>query len=213
MTSLTEVAEMFGPELVDGVRTIIADQTAGLQNQVKAAEVKAANAERQTRRDRVMAELDNLHDIGRNAGARNWRQLNNDDRFVAWAKAGDPLYNIPRIRAMQSAFDEGRAGDVAGWFRRYLEGDRDPASPAPSSQRAGNGQKRTWSRQAIQDFYTACRSGKYDKDPDLRRRLEADIIAASRDGRISDPPFRGDDKGLLTPSGPPRGRFRYRATA
>ena len=215
MESIIERIERdYGSEFVADMRQLMQAETSGLQNQL-------ANTERQGRRDRVMVAMDADRVLG-----SLWRDVNQEQGFIDWLGQIDPLFGIPRMTALQRAFDAGDAGPVRALFAQYLvDQKRIPAeaAPAPTPRQPwmpssapstatvpADQQPRQWTRAQIARFYEACRRGDYDKRPDERRRLETDILRAGQEGRIVDPPIDPNAVLLTAPRPAAPRRFRYR---
>lgn len=135
---------------------------------------------------------------GLNREAPHWQRLNEDEGFLTWLSGVDPLTGRTRqelFKEAEVALDSWR---IANFFNSYgSAGVQEPAqqrTPEPdpmeqmvepptsrvSSPPPG---KRVWRVADIQDFYTGVKNRQYTME-DVAR-IEADIFAAQREGRIA----------------------------
>lgn len=134
----------------------------------------------------------------------NWREINDSPDFQSWLLEADPLTGITRQTYLEDAQRALDAQRVANFFRTWLEktGQTTVAQPngrasatselerqvAPGrSKNTGNpaaNKGRTWTPADIQTFFSEVRQGKYKGKEAERDRIERDIFAAQREGRI-----------------------------
>ena len=135
----------------------------------------------------------------------NWRDINDDTAFQSWLLEVDPLTGISRqtyledaqrnldVRRVASFFQTwneltGKA-NVAQTNRRNASASELERQVAPGrSKNTGtpsNGSAKTYSPDDIKKFFNDVRSGKYRGREAERDRIERDIFAAQRDGRIT----------------------------
>lgn len=143
----------------------------------------------------------------------NWRNVNVDPKFHEWLDQTDPYTGQTRKELMLSAFDRKNAQQVEAFFVNYEKENAavvpNQAVPTPSGQggtesgarldleqyvapgtpRTGGDasapkDKRTWSSREIGKFYSDVQKGRYKSRPDDKARIEADIVAATREGRV-----------------------------
>jgi hypothetical protein len=135
----------------------------------------------------------------------NWRDINEDDDFKTWLLEVDPLTGISRqtiLEDAQGTLDVRRVGNffkswlemtgqanVAQNTRRNVSASELERQVAPGKGRSagaptGNAAK-TYSPDDIRTFFDAVRQGKYKGREAERDRIERDIFAAQRDGRIT----------------------------
>ena len=136
----------------------------------------------------------------------NWEELNNDPGFLEWLDQIDPYSGISRQQMLSNAFEKNDGLRVVTFFQGYLnENDAmQTAQPAAAPQRtpqkklddlvapgrpkapvaAAQEGKRTWTQAQIAAFYRDVTDGKYRNNPDKKRALEQDIIAAPLEGRL-----------------------------
>lgn len=134
----------------------------------------------------------------------SWQAVNGDQEFHNWLLDADPLTGITRQTYLEDAQRALDARRVANFFRTWLEvsGKAAVAQPnrkAPASElerqvapgRAKSGgtatsnKANTYSPEDIRSFFNDVRSGKYKGRETERDRIERDIFAAQRDGRIT----------------------------
>ena len=137
----------------------------------------------------------------------NWRQINDNDAFQAWLLEADPLTGITRQTYLEDAQRSLDALRVSNFFRTWLENtgqaavaqSTEPAKAAattelekqvtPGRSRASGSPTSTnnatmYAPSDIQKFFNDVRAGKYKGREQERARIERDIFAAQREGRI-----------------------------
>lgn len=144
---------------------------------------------------------------------QDWRKTNIDPAFHVWLDQVDPFSGVTRKNLMLTAFDRKNAHQVKAFFDKYAEenatvvppsadltpsgqGGMDTGSTlnlenyvAPGTPRSGGDvsapkDKRIWSNSEIGRFYSDVQKGRYKTRPEDKARIEADIISATREGRI-----------------------------
>lgn len=137
----------------------------------------------------------------------NWKEINDNQDFQSWLLEVDPLTGISRQTYLEDAQRNLDSRRVASFFSMWpgnqqLSGQQPAKSRrnadelsrqvAPGRGRSGGarqsapGSDKTYSRTDIAAFYGDVRTGKYKGRDDERQRIERDIFAAQRDGRITD---------------------------
>lgn len=144
----------------------------------------------------------------------NWLQLNEDEGFLQWLNVREPYTGVARGQLLTEAFKAHDGPRVVAFFNGYLTehaaavtppanpqpsaAPAPPAAPpqaldrfvAPGASRPGPSNapdvsgKRVWTRAEIAGFYAARSAGRFRSKPDEAKRLESDIFAAQREGRI-----------------------------
>jgi len=136
----------------------------------------------------------------------NWQQINNDSGFQNWLLSIDPLTGISRQTYLEQAQNSLDVSRVVAFFQSYSESsgkfladaNAQPNRSAVSSQlekqvnpgRSKGGSApvtqnaKTYTAADITDFFNKVRQGVYRGKEDERDRIERDIFAAQRDGRI-----------------------------
>lgn len=140
-----------------------------------------------------------------------WRDLNSDEGFLNWLDERDPYAGVERGKLLKQAYANHDGTRVVAFFRGYQNehavvsptpAPAAAAAPAPAPQRSleslvapgtpkaaptgtqdGSG-KRVWTRAEISKFYADRSAGKYRTRPEEGKKVEADIFAAQREGRI-----------------------------
>ena len=137
------------------------------------------------------------------AAVPNWREVNDNQDFQSWLLDVDPMTGSTRQAYLEDAQRNLDPRRVASFFRTWLErnGQATVAQPKGSSKNselekqvapgrsrgAGSpqsGKGAVYSPQDIQKFFNDVRSGKYKGREQERDRIERDIFAAQREGRI-----------------------------
>lgn len=132
----------------------------------------------------------------------NWQQINSDKAFHDWLMDVDPMTGLNRQAYLDDAQNQMDAGRVATIFKAWLENSGATAqttrstpadelnrqiapgrgrTAAPSS--APNAAK-TYTPQEVQKFYDDVRRGLFKGREEERGRIERDIFAAQREGRL-----------------------------
>lgn len=133
----------------------------------------------------------------------NWREVNDNPDFQSWLLEVDPMTGSTRQAYLEDAQRNLDPRRVASFFRTWLErnGQANVAQRKGTSQNSelekqvapgrsrGAGSPQTgkgavYSPQDIQKFFNDVRSGKYKGREQERDRIERDIFAAQREGRI-----------------------------
>jgi predicted nucleic acid-binding Zn-ribbon protein len=144
----------------------------------------------------------------------NWRQINVDPEFHEWLDQQDPFSGETRKDLLLRAFNRKNAHQVKAFFEGYKkenaavvpkssadsqpsgQGGMDTGSRlnldnyiAPGTPKGGGNagaprEKRLWSSAEIGKFYSDVQKGRYKNRPEDKSRIEADIVAATREGRI-----------------------------
>ncbi len=132
----------------------------------------------------------------------NWRDINDNASFQTWLLDVDPLTGTNRQTYLEEAQRSLDAHRVSAFFQTWLE-STGQASVAQSTSAtsnelerqvspgrsrgvsaSANRQPKTYSPDDIKKFFNDVRSGKYKGREQERDRLERDIFAAQREGRI-----------------------------
>lgn len=132
-----------------------------------------------------------------------WQDINNDQNFQSWLLEIDPLTGISRQTYLEDAQSNLDSNRVAQFFRSWQEANGTPSvaqtnRKVPSEQlekqvspgrgRSGTNtmpsEGQTYSPADIEQFFDAVRKGKYKGREEERGRIERDIFAAQREGRI-----------------------------
>jgi hypothetical protein len=118
----------------------------------------------------------------------DWRTTNQSPEWHSWLRVPDPYSGYPKQSLLNDAFARGDVGRVlalfAGFMQEHGKGAQADKMRVRSDKRSyNNSQQPTFSRAAVKDFYDKVAKG-YFKDEKQKDQLEAQIIAAGRDGRI-----------------------------
>ena len=132
----------------------------------------------------------------------NWNDMNNDDGFQSWLLEVDPLTGISRQTYLEDAQANLDSNRVAQFFMSWPGANSTPVAQtnrkassdqlerqvSPGRGRSGNNsmpsEGQTYSPADITQFFDAVRKGKYKGREEERGRIERDIFAAQREGRI-----------------------------
>lgn len=173
-------------------------QIEGLLQQMQANVVPQVQAVAQ--RQQVSAEQQFWSDL--TSYVPNWREVNDNDGFQSWLLDVDPLTGMARQTYLEEAQRSLDAYRVSAFFQTWLEstGQASVAQSVPAisnelekqvtpgrSRGVGSSaakQPKTYSPGDIKKFFDEVRSGKYKGREQERDRVERDIFAAQREGRI-----------------------------
>jgi SepF-like predicted cell division protein (DUF552 family) len=134
----------------------------------------------------------------------DWRDINNNQDFQSWLLQVDPFTGVTRQTILEDAQKNLDARRVGNFFTTWLEitGQANAAQNTRRSQSASELEKqvtpgrprtaaapsgsnaKTYSPADITKFFEDVRKGKYKGREAERDRMERDIFAAQKDGRI-----------------------------
>ena len=133
----------------------------------------------------------------------DWQDINGSQEFQAWLLEVDPLTGIPRQTYLDDAQRNMDARRVANFFTSWkgmtggqdarIQRESQPASElerqvAPGKGRSGGakpqGEAKSYTSEDIKKFFSDVQKGKYKGREAERDRIERDIFAAQREGRI-----------------------------
>lgn len=135
----------------------------------------------------------------------NWQQINNDQDFQSWLLDIDPLTNTSRQTHLEIAQRDLDANRVTAFFNAFTaaSGRFAPQANAQPNRSASELEKqiapgrsrgaaggsagqtaKTYTPDDIKKFFNDVRSGRYKGRETERDRVERDIFAAQREGRI-----------------------------
>lgn len=182
--------ERFGDEMMEMVQRYVTGAVDTLTERVVAVEAALSGVSQQTAQSTEKAFYTLLGQL-----VPDWREVNADERWLAWLSAVDSVYGVERQAALDAAFKRGDAQQVAKVFEAFkaslpppvvrpsLEDQVVPdasASGAPSAPAA----KPVLSQKAITDFYNDMARGKYRGRENEAAAIEAEINAAVMEGRV-----------------------------
>ena len=133
----------------------------------------------------------------------DWQDINGSQEFQSWLLEVDPLTGIPRQTYLDDAQRSMDARRVANFFSAWkgMAGGHDARTTrktqyaselerqvAPGKGRSGGarpqGEAKTYTSEDIKQFFAGVQKGKYKGRETERDRIERDIFAAQREGRI-----------------------------
>ena len=189
-----EIAHNEFQPVVEGLK----QEISSLQQQIGVTGQKLAKQEQ----NEVFAVLDRE--------VKDWRAINIDPKFNEWLDLIDPFSGQLRKRLMLDAFDAKNALRVKAFFDSFLKenvvvtpdptappageagssatlnlGDYiAPGTPKTSGQAGAPKEKRMWTNKEVGKFYSDVQKGHYKKRPEDKARVEAEIMSATREGRV-----------------------------
>lgn len=127
----------------------------------------------------------------------NWVEINEDERFKAWCLESDPVYGVPRQRALQAAQDAMDADRAAAAFRAYLgtvttppKATTPPVDTQVSPRAVASApppvpaNKPLLTTAQVDQFYRDVAQGRYRGRVEEQQRIEQVINEALAEGRI-----------------------------
>ena len=187
---MAEFEDQFGEDFVSFVQRMIASSAAKPDNSAEVNELKRKVEQFETEKAQattasfwaVLTEL-----------VPDWKTVNDDPKFHAFLAQYDPQTGVQRQQALataQQALDPDGVAAVFNAFKKQQPPETKPRIPddqvdPPSSRSTTTPQGgRIWTGAEIAEFYKDKAAGKYRTKPDEAKRLEADIFAAQREGRV-----------------------------
>jgi hypothetical protein len=134
----------------------------------------------------------------------DWREINANQRFHDWLLEVDPLSGLNRQTYLDTAQNQLNAQRVAGFFRTWQSSNSGPIAQSPRSVAASqlekqiapgrgrsasavvnNNDTKSYTRADVAKFFDDVRKGMYNGREQERDRIERDIFASQREGRIT----------------------------
>lgn len=184
-----QVVEQFGEDFAEAVGAIaaqVSDQRNGkLQKQVEAAQGLAT----QNARAQFMSDV--------SKAVPDWQSIDQDQRFTAFLDEVDAMTGRSRRDFFNDADARNDAARIVHFFTAFRGSVEPVAAQAPTQNQALQAQivpssartndappgKKVWTQADIKNFYTQARKGLVSaQDYD---RIESDIFAAQREGRLA----------------------------
>jgi hypothetical protein len=182
--------ENFGADLIEMVQRYAERKAAETESRIAALERQVLGVTQSTAatlEQSFYATVDQL--------VPDWRELNENPRWLAWLGEVDPVYGAPRQAALNAAHQKMDAPRVAAVFNAYKA--TVPAPPPQSSLAnqvapsgaasvvpASTAPKPVFSEKSITDFYNDLGRGKYAGRQAEADAIEAQINAAVAEGRV-----------------------------
>ena len=132
----------------------------------------------------------------------NWREINENEDFHTWLLELDQLSGFSRQTSLEDAHRKLDVNRVAAFFTTWIGQNQAPTpanpgrtasselnamvAPGRSKSPAGNNQPadQVITREQVSKFYNDVASGKYRGRDDEKKKMEASIFAATREGRL-----------------------------
>jgi len=182
--------EKFGDEMMEMVQRYVTGVAQQLDARIASLEATVNGVTQQTASSAEKAFYTLLTQL-----VPDWREVNVDERWLAWLGKVDPVYGVARQVALDHAFKSGDAQQVANVFNAFKsslpvappppsldshitpEGAGNPAPPAPVA-------KPILSERAITAFYNDVSRGKYVGREQEQAAIETSINEAVAEGRV-----------------------------
>lgn len=186
---MQKAKDEFGPDVVEFFERL-ASSGRGPDNSAEVAELKREIRELK-QQDRQKTEASFLTAL--NELVPDWETVNVDPKFHAFLAQYDSQTGKQRQQTLTEKHQALDADGVAAVFDAFKKQQpKEPQSRIPDDQvdpptsrstTAPEG-KRIWTGAEITAFYKDRAAGRYRNDPNEAKRLEADIFAAQREGRV-----------------------------
>lgn len=134
----------------------------------------------------------------------DWREINANQEFHNWLLEIDPLSGLNRQTYLDTAQNQLNAQRVAGFFKTWQSLNSGPVAQSPRSVTASqlekqiapgrgrsasavvnNNDTKSYTRADVAKFFDDVRKGMYKGREQERDRIERDIFASQREGRIT----------------------------
>jgi len=168
----------YGSELIDLTRRAAVEAVSPELQQLRAQNQHLRQMAARSQRAEIERALDQQ--------IPNWHEIYQNPAFAAWLAQPDGYSGAVRSQLMRQAVDVGDAGRVVSFYRGFLaEGGYQTLAPQSraSQSRQPATSKPIYSREQIKHLYDQRRHGTIS-DANWAR-IEADIIAAGREGRVT----------------------------
>lgn len=195
----------YGDELLDVAARAAAERLSP-ELEAMRQELKTIKGQNQRTAEQQFSDARNNLITQLNTDIPNWEQLNTDDRFLDWLDLRDQFSGVRRGDLLKAAYDGNDVPRVLAFFKGFLTEAAAVAPPAPAQPAApaaridlaslatpGKGKsapgsvpdsKPTYTQAQIASFYADSNAGRYRGKEGEKERIEADIFAAQREGRI-----------------------------
>lgn len=184
----------FGDDMIDMVRRVAGEVVDPLQKKLGAVETSVASTVKTTQRTQAQMYWDEVDAL---LAAKNitFDAVNDDPAFIDWLAKKDDFSGMTRLSLLEKSQKDMDAQRTALFFTTYADSlPKGDAAASLSDQiqpdlGGGGGDPmntqrgRIWSGADIKQFYDDKRRGRYKGKEKEAAGIEADILAASREGR------------------------------
>ena len=198
-----EDVKTYGPELIDVInraaREAVAPELQRVEQQTRQVNQKVTQTAQQGVYDALASQVP------------NWNEINNSAEFKRWCSLPDVYSGEVRGKLLNAAFRGANAPRVIAFFKGFLDEEvatgnapapqAEPATPriaavpletlaAPGRAKPATGDTRVaadkpiFTHRQVSDFYTNVRKGAFVGREPEKAAMEAQIIAAGREGRV-----------------------------
>ncbi len=197
--------EDFGADFIDVAQRAAAEKLSPeikrLTQEIERLKGTVGNVAERTAKNAQQALYDHLTEK-----LPDWRTINRDPKFIAWANLQDPLSGVIRMTMLRNAFDQGDGQRVLRFFQGFLsdEAATAPADFKPDTQKGKvplesfaapgratapaaatpPGEKETYTNAQIAKFYMDVQKGVFRGNEAEKDRIEKSIFKAQAEGRI-----------------------------
>ena len=175
--------QTYGDELLDmSARAALHAVSPALQD------LRQANAELQRR---LAQEQRHRLDQAVERALPDFRDRDRDPNWHRWLLGTDVLSGEVRQRLLNAAIQRGDTTAVLAFFKSYEReaGGTQSSSPAPGRTRSASSGKQTYTRPQIAALYEQRRQGLWAGREAEWARIEHDIFAAQKEGRVQGLPY------------------------
>ena len=172
-----EDVQNYGHELVDFAQRAAAHALAPTLQQIE-----QSNAELQRR---LAIEARRNLDQRVAAAVPNFREIDQDPNWHRWLLGTDALSGRVRQQLLNDAIQSGSESRIAAFFQKFQrEAGGTQAAPAASGRTRQTSGKPIYDNARIKELYAAHRRGDFNGREAEWARIEADLFAAQREGRV-----------------------------
>jgi hypothetical protein len=187
---MVEMVSRYAGKAFEQMRDEFGRYAASLDERVKALEARVTGVSEQAAQSLEEVFYDAL-----TKAVPDWRQVNQNERWLAWLSEEDDVYGMTRQQALNAAHSTLNAKRVAAIFSKFktdvqskqetLDSQVAPQAGTASAPTPGGAPTpKLFSQRAVQNFYLDMSKGRYRGREAEATRIEAEINLAAAEGRI-----------------------------
>jgi len=184
--------EEFGEDFIEFARAVAKEQIGTMENRLSQLEEEnvTLKAKADSVGDMAMQSQEDKYYSDLDAALPQWRELNNDQKFLNWLSEVDPFTGQSRQELLGTAHKQLDASRVGSFFSAFKEANPEPKKdtledqvvPSKKGSTQTESAKSTYTQTQIGEFYRDVALGRYSDEE--RISIERDIFAANEEGRI-----------------------------
>lgn len=186
---MVEMVQRYVNRALDLMRNDVATHATKLDERLKALESQFTGVSQKTEMSLEQAFYGALEQA-----VPDWRQINADERWLAWLGEVDEVYGAARQAALENAHQRMDAKRVIAIFSQFkaamaakpkLDSQQTPSSTGqPAQVPQAEPARRMVSTKLVKQFYDDLAKGRYRGREAEAERLQAEIDKAAMEGRI-----------------------------